>query len=105
MNRLENVYDDLGRLKTDDVSGENEVNYTYDDFNNRETMAVENTSLTKYEYDLNNRIVKDMKQVGDVKEIKPIAQGQQQSVSAINLDNSTNEDIPFLIRLKYARNY
>lgn len=62
---VEYVYDGLGRLETEkeklNDTTISTISYTYDDYNNRQTMT-NDSGVTTYEYDKNNRLVKENKE-------------------------------------------
>ena len=64
------IYDDLGRLvtETEKESGVviSDISYTYDDYNNRETMTVTDGTITNYSYDKNNRLISESKAAGNI---------------------------------------
>lgn len=102
------MYDATGRLSGESPQGESAIAYTYDDSNNRKTMSV-GASSTTYDYDLNNRLTKEIKVTGDttvitsytydnngnqifkgVEIIKPIVSGEVETITATILGE--NED-------------
>ena len=62
------VYDSLGRLTNESVTGEPAISYTYDDYNNRAAMTVAVQYVTTYGYDKNSRLITEEKAVGGVTE-------------------------------------
>ena len=63
----EYTYDGVGRLKTESSQYGASITYTYDDSNNRATMTVGGV-VTSYNYDKNNRLVAEIKNLNGIKE-------------------------------------
>jgi RHS repeat-associated protein len=62
------VYDGFGRLSSVSEPGSVVTTYQYDDRNNRRAMTIRsgaNAGTTTYEYDKNNRLLKEMKAAGE----------------------------------------
>ncbi|TYQ14731.1 UNVERIFIED_CONTAM: RHS repeat-associated protein [Acetivibrio alkalicellulosi] len=90
------LYDDLARLKR-----ENEVlngrqietkTYTYDDYSNRETMTIEGKSVTRYKYDLNNRVEEEVK--------TPLNSNEIEEMTIYSYDDNGNQVFKEVIRGK-----
>ena len=64
------VYDGLGQLRAEEESTGLRIAYEYDRFGNRARMLVtgDGDYAVTYEYDKNNRLLRDVKAVGDVVE-------------------------------------
>ena len=58
------MYDDMGRLTQETVAGETQINYQYDNFQNRSQKTVQNmtdntVSTTNYSYNRNNQLIQE----------------------------------------------
>ena len=59
------AYDGLGRHTSELPQREAAIVYTYDDYNNRETLTM-GSAVTTYDYDVNNRLITETKVDGGV---------------------------------------